>query len=90
MYLIKIELDELQIQMKDIILSFPCKLIFFSCFPQWLLKPVFLHYLIQKGKSLEGQEVVFLVKKGICRVVHFLRGKRKGWFYIESTGTKPA
>lgn len=61
--LIKIELDELQIQMSNIILSFLCKLIFFSCFLQWLLKPVFLHYLIQKGKGLEGQEVISLVKK---------------------------
>lgn len=87
---IKIELDELQLQMRDIILSFPCKLIFFSCFPQWLLKPVFLHCLIQKGKGLEGQEVVSLVKKKIYRVVHLLGGKRKRkrWFYIKSTGNK--
>lgn len=60
--------------MTEIILSFPCKLLFFPpVFLSGFCKPIFWHYFIQKGKVLDGQEVTSLAKKP---VVHSL-GRRE-------------
>lgn len=88
--LIKIEPDAIQIQMRDIILSFPCKLLFFfSIFLSGFCKPIYLHYFIQKGKMLKGQEVPSFVKKSVRLFIRWVRRrKRKGWFITKITREK--
>jgi len=64
--------------MRDIILSFPCKLLFllFSCFPLWLPQAYILALLDSERKSTGRQEVTSLAKK-VCRDVHLLGRKEE-------------